>query len=150
MTKLRITIGLFVMFSLTVFGQNKNEKWFINLNEVSIYQYIELLKVDNNDINKFNILTIGGEVPENWVGQKDIDTLITLINSTQQAKCVMQVISSYLPIGESSTIGGQVMDIIEAYKDKKPYPIALTSCTKTDEERAKEIKKWWDSQKKLL
>jgi len=149
-------IAVFLFRFFAIFGQSENEyhyqdedKYhFIELSTVSVYQFIELLKIDSNDTSKVNILTIGMTASENWVSQEDIDTLIILINSTKPAKCVMQIISSYLPIGENSTIGGQVMNIIEAYKDKKLYPNALTSCAKTDEERIKKIKQWWDEQKK--
>ena len=95
---------------------------FINLNEISVYQFIELLKVDQNKPSQLNILTVGLQTQENWVTEKDIDTLMPFINSTDPAKCVMQVISSHLPVGDSSTIGGQVMDIIEAFINKKTYP----------------------------
>jgi uncharacterized protein len=121
---------------------------FINLNEISVFQFIELLKIDNKKTNQLNILTIGMQSPENWVAEKDIDSLMTLINSTDPAKCVMQVISSYLPISDSSTIGGQVMEIIEAFINKKTYPTFLTSCAKTDQERIDSINKWWNEQKK--
>ena len=121
---------------------------FINLNEISVYQFIKLLKIDKEIATQLNILTIGLQTPDNWVTEKDIDTLMTYINSTEPSKCVMQVISSHLPVGDSSTIGGQVMDIIEAFKENKSYPTILTSCAKTDEERIVRLKKWWDEQKK--
>jgi uncharacterized protein len=121
---------------------------YINLNEVSVYQFIELLKVDMKNTTQLNILTIGLQTPENWITENDIDSLMTFINSTEPAKCVTQVINSHLPIGDSSTIGGQVMDIIEAFINKKTYPTVLTSCAKTDSERIEQIKKWWDKQKK--
>ncbi len=121
---------------------------FINFNEVSVYQFIDLLKIDKKRPNQLNILTIGLQTPANWVTKKDIDTLIAFINSTEPAKCVMQVISSHLPVEGSSTIGGQVMDIIEAFKENIPYPTTLTSCAKTDQERIDRLTKWWNEQKK--
>ena len=121
---------------------------FINLNDISVFQFIELLKIDNEKPNQLNILTVGMQSPENWVTEKDIDSLMTFINSTEPAKCVMQVISSHLPVGDSSTIGGQVMEIIEAFKDRKSYPTILTSCAKTDKERIDNLTKWWNEQKK--
>lgn len=127
---------------------NGSKSDFINLNDISVFQFIELLKIDNEKPNQLNILTVGMQSPENWVTEKDIDSLMTLINSTEPAKCVMQVISSYLPVGDSSTIGGQVMEIIEAFKDKKSYPTILTSCAKTDKERIDKLAKWWNEQKK--
>lgn len=121
---------------------------FVNLNDYSVYQFIELLKIDNEKPNQLNILTVGMQSPENWIVEKDIDRLMAFVNSTEPAKCVMQVISSHLPVGESSTIGGQVMDIIEAFKENKSYPTILTSCPKTDKERIDRLTKWWNEQKK--
>jgi uncharacterized protein len=121
---------------------------FINLKDYSVYQFIELLKIDNEKPNQLNILTVGMQTPENWVSAKDIDSLMTFINSTEPAKCVMQVVSSHLPLGDSSTIGGQVMDIIEAFKENKSYPTILTSCAKTDQERIEKLIEWWNEQKK--
>lgn len=127
----------------------KNKNYYIDFNKVSVYEYLELLKVEKNNTNKLeNILTIGLKTPENWLTDKDIDTLINYINSNDPAKCVMQIVSSYIPIEDSSTIGGQVLDILEAYKNKKSYPTTLTSCSKTDEKRIEEIKKWWNDYKK--
>jgi uncharacterized protein len=125
---------------------SKND--FINLKDYSVYQFIELLKIDNEKPNQLNILTIDMQTPENWVSAKDIDSLMTFINSTEPAKCVMQVVSSHLPLGDSSTIGGQVMDIIEAFKENKSYPTILTSCAKTDQERIEKLTEWWNEQKK--
>lgn len=121
---------------------------FVNLKDYSVYQFIELLKIDNKTPNQLNILTVGLQTPENWVSAKDIDSLMTFIKSNEPAKCVMQIVSSHLPLGDSSTIGGQVMDIIEAFKDKKSYPTILTSCAKTDQERIKKLTVWWNEQKK--
>jgi uncharacterized protein len=122
---------------------------FIDLNKISVWEFINLLKIDTTNKSDLNILTIGMNTPENWINAKDIDTLMTIINSNEPSKCIVQVISSYyLPIGESSTIGGQVMDIIEAYKDNKAYPNKLTSCSKTDEQRIKAIELWWKGKKK--
>ena len=138
---------------MTAYGQTEKDNQlstsnFINLNDLTVFQFIEMLKMDNVNSKGLNILTIGMQTPKNWVTEKDIDSLITLINSTDPAKCVMQSISSYLPVNDSSTIGGQVMDIIESYKDKKQYPTVLTSCAKTDKNRIEIIMQWWAGQKK--
>jgi uncharacterized protein len=121
---------------------------FINLKDYSVYQFIELLKIDNEKPNQLNILTVDIQTPENWVSAKDIDSLMTFINSNEPAKCVMQVVSSHLPLGDSSTIGGQVMNIIEAFKDNKSYPTILKSCAKTNQERIEKLTEWWNEQKK--
>ncbi|WP_316766015.1 hypothetical protein [Pedobacter frigiditerrae] len=152
-TTRQFTLIAILLFSfLTVLGQSEkgfvlNKTPFIDLSKLNVHQYVELLKVDSNEVNKFNILTVGMERPKNWVTKKDIYILINLIDSAEPAKCVMQIVSSHLPVRESSTIGGQVMNIIEAFKENKAYPTALTSCAKTDAERVKNIKVWWDSQK---
>ncbi|WP_298147518.1 TPM domain-containing protein [Flavobacterium sp.] len=124
------------------------DNYFVDFNEITVYQFIELLKVDNQNLKQINFLSVGMEAPENWVTGKEIDDLMPLIRSTEPAKCVVQSISSYLPIGDSSTIGGQVMDIVEAFKNKISYPTALTSCAKTDPERINKLTTWWNQHKK--
>ena len=153
MTRKLLISAIFIFNILTVFGQGENEGSrlkanFVNLNEVNVYQYIELLKIDSNKTKNLKILTIGIQTKKDWVTKNDIDTLITLISSKEKAKCVMQITSSSMPIGDNSTIGGQVMNIIEAFKDHKPYPTTLTSCANTDEDRIKKINQWWANQKK--
>jgi hypothetical protein len=123
---------------------------FININKLTVFQFIELLRTDKEDSKKSpKVLTISGmQTPENWLTKSDVDSLVTLINSTDSAKCIMLVISSYYPLNESSTIGGQILSIIKAYKDKKKYPTFLTSCAKTDQKQIAEIENWWNEQKK--
>lgn len=120
----------------------------VNLNELTVFQFIELLKIGKRKQKQLNILTVGMEAPKDWVTEKDIDGLMTYINSTEPAKCVNQFISSFLPIGESSTVGGHAMDIIEAFKEKRAYPFRLSSCPMTDQERIASLKKWWNEQKR--
>lgn len=121
-----------------------------NINKLTVFQFIELLKIDKENSKKTpKVLTISGmQTPENWLTKSDVDSLVTLINSTDSAKCIMLVISSYLPLNESSTIGGQIMNIIKAYKDKKKYPTFLISYAKTDQKQIAEIEDWWNEQKK--
>lgn len=114
-----------------------------NLYSISVYQYIERLKINNHDSIPFNILTICSKTPENWVTAYDIDSLMTYISSTEPAKCIIYSTSSRIPVGESSTIGGHVMYIIEAYMDSTMYPGNLPGCAMTEKKRIKRITKRW-------
>ncbi|MET4080902.1 hypothetical protein ABIB40_000846 [Pedobacter sp. UYP30] len=148
------TVAILIFASLTADGQTKQNNHafnssFININKLTVFQFIDLLKIDKENSKKTHILTIVGvRTSENWLKDKDIDSLMNLISSTAPAKCVMSALCSYAPLSDISTIGGQVMDIIEAYKDNKQYPTFLTSCAKTDAKRVEKIKLWWNGQKK--
>ena len=120
-----------------------NNKW-IHFDSISVIEFLELLPVKNVAPNYFYILITVGQADSNWISKSDIPKLIKYIDSEQPAYCVMRVISSHLPVGEESTLGGQVMNLIDSYRLNKPYPYFLTDCSKSDKERQKEILDWWN------
>lgn len=131
---------------ISVLGNDSHEG-FINLNQISVFEFIELLKINEENKGKTNILTIGSIAPQLWVTEKDIEILINYIHLTEPSRCVVQSISSYLPVGDSATIGGHAMDIIEAFMENGTYPHFLTSCAKTDGNRIERIRNWWNERK---
>lgn len=118
-------------------------KW-IRFDSISVMEFVELLPVKIVAPNYFYIINTVGQADSAWITKEDIPKLIKLIDSEQPAYCVMRVISSHLPVGEESTIGGQVMNLIDSYRLNKPYPFFSTDCSKTDKDRQKEILDWWN------
>jgi hypothetical protein len=133
---------------------NKNYKtpWIdvANFDSLTVSQFVEMLKIKGaKEHNKLYVLTIGGQADSGWIKEIDLKYLIAQINSTAPSYCVMQNISSQMPnINNTSTIGGQVMNLIDAFRFKKQYPYFLTSCEATNETREGEIMKWWESRNK--
>lgn len=150
-----ITITIFIVCCLTAYGQKENKSkalkpYYISVNNLTVFQYIDLLKIDKQNPKAPKVLTVfGRQNATKWIAHKDIDSLITLINSTAPAKCVKSPLSSQMP-KDSATIGGQVLYLLEVYKHGQDYPAFLTSCGITDKKRIEELKQFWKEWKLLL
>lgn len=155
--KTSIVIFLTIIFSQTSLGQTKVEKDYLDSNnwvqmdKISVRQFVEELRIPAKKPeypkNIIYILHTVGQRDTNWVSINDIEYLITLIDSKEEAKCIMRVISSYMPLEEKPTLGDQIILLINAYRNKLKFPYGLTLCGDfRDKERA-EIKDWWEKEK---
>lgn len=124
-----------------------NTYHFINFDSISVSEFVRLLPLRKIAPKQINIITTVGRADINWIRKNDIKRIIKLVNSEQPAYCIVRALSSRLPIKEESTVGGQVMNIIDSYRNKEQYPSFLTNCSKTDKERQQEILKWWEEYK---
>jgi len=116
----------------------------VRLENLSLYEFIDVLKIKNPCPNGVYQIMIIRNAPDNWIKEKDIPYLISLLDSNEITYCITQACSSKLPDDtDYSTLGGQIMNMIDSYRLQRPYPDFLTACTKNDEERKKEIIKWW-------
>jgi len=118
-------------------------------NQLTPIEFISYLKinsssnVDTKSSIENKILTITGHAKQTWITLKDISFLITIINSNEKSKCVWTDYASVRHEYSISTIGGQAMNLIDSYRHNEVYPYFLNECSTTDEQRIKEIKKWW-------
>ena len=119
---------------------NLNE--WIRLDSISIEEFVNLLPIQNYSPNTTYILTTVGSSNDDWIGEEEIKYLMKYINSEQPAHCVMQTISSDLPIGETSTVGGQIQNIIFSYIENESYPNGLTLCDSSNHFRIQIIEEW--------
>jgi hypothetical protein len=146
---------VFLGLHIPVVGQptNKIEAYYdsngyVDLQKITVQEFVKILRVSKiHDKTAYILVTINEAKPD-WISLQDIERLIPLLNSTQPAYCVMQMISSQFPVNGHSTLGGQVMNLIDSYRFQKPYPFFLTDCAKTEEERKQEILAWWKEHKK--
>ncbi len=116
------------------------------MNVLSFLDKITIIKVDSKDLNLTTIEDDG--TPNDWIKPKDVDTLIALIKSNRQCKCVVDPLSSYLPTNDYAELGGYAILFLKQYKDKKDIRFSLYTCPKTNEKEADELIKWWTQTKR--
>ena len=109
-------------------------------NSESLLKKIRIKKSESNGLHFF---TIVNEFPENWVKKEEIENLIGLIDSKENCKCLVNPLSSKIPINEKSTIGGYAIMLIKSFKNKTKIDIGLTLCPTTAPNEIIEIKNWW-------
>lgn len=143
---------VFCAFNFVFSQEDILSKNSVDFNKTSLREFVAKLKIDSsmidNEQNHFYILTTINKADLNWIKEEDLPILMSLIESKEPSYCVMQFISSQL-LFEKSTIGGQVMNLIDSYRYRKQYPYFLIDCSKNDYRRAEEIKKWWNEKIKI-
>ncbi len=152
------TVIFLTMFICQIsFGQTKDEKDYLDSNnwiqmdKISVRQFVEELRTPAEKPeypkNIINILHTVGQRDTNWISIHDIEYLMTLIDSEEEAKCIMRVISSYVPLEEKPTLGDQIILLINAYRKKMAFPYRLTLCGDFGDNERAEIKDWWEKEK---
>ena len=152
------TILLTVLLQLTSYGQTEAEANYLDSNnwvhmdKISVRQFVNELRIPaekpDYPINILYILHTIEQQDTNWISINDVAYLMTLIDSKEEAKCIMRVISSYLPIEEKPTLGDQVILLINAYRKKLKFPYGLTMCGEFGGTETTEIREWWEKEKK--
>jgi hypothetical protein len=94
--------------------------------------------------NKDDWITVG-QAPEGWIKKEHVDQLIKLIDSKDIAAPVVSRISSYLPMGEKSTVGNEAMFLIQGFKEGR-YPPGICSVYGF-KGNPEEYKKWYNNQR---
>lgn len=83
--------------------------------------------------------------PANWISADDVEALMERIDSEEPAALVCSALSSYLPLGETSTEGREALFLIEGLREGS-YPPRLCSVhyfyPDLDEYRA-----WWQERR---
>jgi hypothetical protein len=120
-----------------------NPNFSADLHKVSPRQLLDILNFNSGKAKGAKFVTVSFDPPKNWVGKEDLGYLMKLIRSQDKCRCVIHVFSSYLPFQDSSTIGGQAMNMIDSYRTGKPYFEGSWNCAKTDSARLREIELWW-------
>ena len=103
---------------------------------------LKLLEILKQDGSPWSVLSISEPV-ENWVKEKDLPTLIFLLDSLEPCASVMSVKSSFLP--ERSTVGEQAAFLILGFRAGM-YPPDLHSGRMAPDVKD-EIRAWWAARK---
>ena len=109
--------------------------------------FLERMRKKGGFEDKLSIVTMTNNFPNNWLKASDIDTLIKLVHSKVKCNCFVDPLSSYLP-HQNADIGGFVIGLISAYKEKRKVSFGLYSCPETNAKAANELIKWWARQTK--
>ncbi len=128
-----------------------DENNFLSFDSITVMEFVELLPLKKNVTKNSNILIVIGQANSTWVTKNDIPKLIKMIDSEQPACCIERAIATTTlksPVGEESTVGGQVMNLIDSYRFNKPFPFSLINCSVSEKERQKEILDWWAEKNK--
>ena len=116
---------------------------YVHLNEMTVFEFLELVKVDQ----KNPLVLVGSKAPVDWLTPSDIDSLITLIDAKEPTKMLfVGYTDEYL--AANSTLGGYVMDILEAHINKEQFPVRQTEIPRADFNRKERLLKWYHEQKK--
>jgi hypothetical protein len=169
----KIILSLIIILSLTASGYlfynfkiNKSEKE--NLSTLSIEEltssvkknhtilspkdldpksFILLFKERYNKKSPLNFVTLSGEFPENWVRPKDVEYLISVMNSKEKCCGYMNFFSSTL-LTENAEVGGFAIIFLNSYISHTKINLGLNSNPKADKESIKEIEDWYRNTKK--
>jgi len=150
-----LLILVILVLSLDSFSQpDKKEPSNLNTNEIiwiehiTVSEFVEELRISKHRYSNHSILTVAGQQDTNWITKDDIEFLMTLIDSQERAKCIVMVISSYLPSHNHHTLGDQVLELINAYRYKEVFPSHATHCCDSDVTLKESIKKWWEVERR--
>lgn len=107
---------------------------------MSVHDFLKAVKID--DSSDFNVITMEKEFTKDWIKEAEIDTLMTLITSREKCKCILNPMSSHIPIGDSADLGGYTIEILKAYRQNRSFQFKLWACPKTNEKEVNELTTW--------
>ncbi|MEO1484092.1 MAG: hypothetical protein AAFU57_00005 [Bacteroidota bacterium] len=120
----------------------------IRISKINVRQLLAALVIDSKGENQLNIITTLGDTEPDWLDMDDLEFLVSVVESQQECKCIMRMVSSYIPNPKNMTIGNQAISIIEAYRNGQAFPNGLTICQLYEKEKVIEVKNWWAEYKK--
>jgi len=82
-----------------------------------------------------------GDAPAGWITEAHVEHLLERIDDKRPAAVVVSVSSSYVPFGETSTVGREALFFIEGFRTGR-YPPTICS-VKYFEPDPDEVRRWW-------
>lgn len=121
------------------------------MDKITVRQFVNELKIPKekpeHPQNIIYILHTIGVQDTTWITEEDVEYLMTLIHSKQEAKCIMRVISSNKPLEDKPILGDQVIMLINAYRKNLQFPYGLTMCGEFGDSERTELREWWENEK---
>ncbi len=129
--------------SKTDFDNIENHESYIEiLNSTStVYDFLKFIKLYKAG-NSFGFVRMTQEFPSDWVKEADIDKLMTLIASREKCNCILNPMSSNIPIGDSADLGGYAIAILNAHRQNRPFQIQTWACPKTNQKDVDDLTRW--------
>ena len=124
----------------------RNESNWVVMDSTSVRQFINSLRNPKQGRFIINSIRTVGQTDSTWINEHDLEYLISLIDSKEKSRCIVQSISSQRADWDDiSTIGAQVTQILNCHIKGNPYPKSLNYCPNENEELKKEILNWWNN-----
>ena len=146
-----LCFGLFFVLSSTEKSKtiaNNSEEFKSNSNDINYVKdlnakrFIDLCVKKYNENQKLNFVVFGGDFPQNWVKNQDVEYLIRNLNSKQKCCGYMNAFSSYIS-SDNAEVGGFAILFMKSYIDKKQLNLGLNSNPKVDEKEVEKIMSWY-------
>jgi len=91
-------------------------------------------------------VTISGNFSDNWIKSSDVETLIPLVKNKSKCVCLLDPISSHIPLDSIAEVGGYAIQWIKAFKENRNYSFRLYTCPKVNTAEADSLIKWWSQE----
>jgi len=139
---LSVLVGGYLFYAFKINNPKKEYHKDLSPKDLNPESFITLFKEKYNKKSQLNFITLAGEFPENWVKQKDIPYLISIMNSKEKCCGYMNLFSSTIS-NEDAEVGGFAIIFLNSYISKTKINLGLNSNPKTDKESIKKIEKWY-------
>jgi hypothetical protein len=114
---------------------------------LTLYEFLDAIKTRGAP-KYLNFLSAEKTFPIDWIKASDVDTLMSLIESKEKCRCILNPGSSYIPINEKADLGGYAILLLNSYKHKESVGFNLWACPKTDKAAVANLLNWNKSIKK--
>ncbi len=102
---LSVLVGGYLFYAFKINNPEKEYHKDLSPKDLNPESFITLFKEKYNKKSQLNSVTLAGEFPENWVKQKDIPYLISIMNSKEKCCGYMNIFSSNIS-KEDAEVGG--------------------------------------------
>lgn len=126
-----------------ILKQKSDTIQWLTPNQFTPISFIHTAAKKSVQSNSINVITMVDDFPQNWVKDKDVDSLLAYIESTEKCNCFLNPLSSYIPVNNHADVGGYAIIFINSFRYKQKVDLGLYSCPKTDSKSVDEIRKWW-------
>lgn len=112
-----------------------------NIKDLDPQKFIELCVKKYDEKAKFNFVSFSGEFPKGWVKKKDVDYLISQINSKEKCCGYMNVFSSNIS-AEHAEVGGFATIFLKSYIHGTNINLGLNANPKVNKTETEQIMEW--------
>jgi len=127
-------------------SDRKKEYPFLRVSDMKPMSFLKAVTTKEASSRQMDFLTIMDDFPKHWIKKTDIFKLGALLKSKEKCKCVVNPLSSYLPVNDSADLGGYAIMLLTAYKENKQISF-LWLCPTANEKKANQLLTWLTTQR---